>query len=147
MIGGILRPLFQTGIGPPPRDQIVVDTKLITNTTNHEIDHVIEAAEQCERLSVPQISELRPLERVLADWPAERQLFAAIERSDAPRIVLADGPPDRPRGLLVGPEGAWRGLSPTSIEAKPPLSSACGPSGRVAAGRTDVGVSPQPWCR
>ena len=70
----------------------------------------VEAAEQCERLTVPLLHPPRPLAALLSDWPRERRLFAAIERSDAPRIT----PTDEPRALLVGPEG---GFAPAELDA------------------------------
>ena len=68
----------------------------------------MEAAEQSERLTIPALYPPRRLAELLADWPADRKLVAAIERADAP-------PP--PRGLrraalLIGPEG---GFSPAEI--------------------------------
>jgi 16S rRNA (uracil1498-N3)-methyltransferase len=64
----------------------------------------IEAAEQCERLTVPRIAPLRPLADVLADWPPGRPLFAGLERDAA-----ATPPPAAPRhaALLIGPEGGF----------------------------------------
>jgi 16S rRNA (uracil1498-N3)-methyltransferase len=47
---------------------------------------------------------------LLSDWPAQRRLFAAIERSDAPPPAAAAGA----RALLVGPEG---GFTPAELEA------------------------------
>ena len=70
----------------------------------------IEAAEQSERLTVPQLHQARPLAALLSDWPSNRRLFAAVERSSALRIMPAHGP----RGLLVGPEG---GFTPAELEA------------------------------
>ncbi len=70
----------------------------------------VEAAEQCERLTVPVLHEARPLPAVLADWPDGRQLFAAVERSEAPPIAAARGR----TALLVGPEG---GFAPSELEA------------------------------
>jgi len=69
-----------------------------------------EAAEQCERLTVPRIAALRSLSDVLADWPAERALAAAIERSAAATLSPARGP----AALLVGPEG---GFTPAELDA------------------------------
>ena len=68
----------------------------------------MEAAEQSERLTIPALRPPCRLPDLLADWPADRPLIAAIERADAP-------PP--PRGLpcaalLIGPEG---GFSPAEI--------------------------------
>lgn len=63
----------------------------------------IEAAEQCERLTVPVVHPPRPLAAVLDAWPSDRELFAAVERADAPPI----GPARGLSGLLVGPEGGF----------------------------------------
>jgi 16S rRNA (uracil1498-N3)-methyltransferase len=70
----------------------------------------VEAAEQCERLTIPRLHAPRPLAAVLSDWPAERRLFAAIERIDAPPPTPVAGP----SALLVGPEG---GFSPAELDA------------------------------
>jgi 16S rRNA (uracil1498-N3)-methyltransferase len=84
------------------------------NTHRMNVDRLnaiaTEAAEQSERLTVPSIHQPRPLAALLSDWPAERRLFAAIERSNAARIPPAHGP----RALLVGPEG---GFSATELDA------------------------------
>ena len=68
----------------------------------------IEAAEQCERLTVPETSEPVTLGALLASWPGaqgERPLFAALERSAAAPLRPHHGP----AGLLVGPEGGFTG--------------------------------------
>jgi 16S rRNA (uracil1498-N3)-methyltransferase len=62
-----------------------------------------EAAEQCERLSVPDVRTPVALERLLKKWPTNRRLFTAMERTDSPRLRAANGS----AGLLVGPEGGW----------------------------------------
>jgi 16S rRNA (uracil1498-N3)-methyltransferase len=63
----------------------------------------VEAAEQSERLGVPEIHDPRPLAALLASWPAGRTLYAAIERGSAPMLA----PASSPAGLLVGPEGGF----------------------------------------
>jgi 16S rRNA (uracil1498-N3)-methyltransferase len=63
----------------------------------------IEAAEQCERLTVPGIRDMVDLKSLLRQWPAERPLVVAMERVAAPRPGFAAGPV----GLLVGPEGGF----------------------------------------
>jgi len=70
----------------------------------------IEAAEQCERLTLPVLQGIRPLTAALADWPADRRLLAAMERTDAPPMPVTKGP----CGLLVGPEG---GFAPAELDA------------------------------
>jgi 16S rRNA (uracil1498-N3)-methyltransferase len=69
----------------------------------------IEAAEQCERLTVPRIEPATRLPELLAGWPPDRPLFAAIERADAAMLRGHPGP----CGLLVGPEG---GFAPAELE-------------------------------
>ena len=62
-----------------------------------------EAAEQCERLTVPRLAAPVRLPELLAAWPQGRPLFAAVERSMTARLRAHDGP----AGLLVGPEGGF----------------------------------------
>ncbi|MCB8875561.1 16S rRNA (uracil(1498)-N(3))-methyltransferase [Acidisoma silvae] len=70
-----------------------------------------EAAEQCERLTVPVVHAPQPLDGLLRQWPNERALIAAVERDDA-------APPPPPissaAGLLIGPEG---GFDPRELDA------------------------------
>jgi 16S rRNA (uracil1498-N3)-methyltransferase len=63
----------------------------------------IEAAEQSERLTIPEIRPARQLHDVLAEWPAGRSLFVALERADARPLAPTSGP----AGLLIGPEGGF----------------------------------------
>ena len=66
----------------------------------------VEAVEQSERLTVPVLHPPRPLAGLLAAWPPERPLFAALERAAAPPVTSAHS---RPAGLLIGPEGGFAG--------------------------------------
>jgi 16S rRNA (uracil1498-N3)-methyltransferase len=63
----------------------------------------IEAAEQSERLTIPELRPARQLHDGLADWPADRALFVALERADAQPLTPGSGP----AGLLIGPEGGF----------------------------------------
>jgi 16S rRNA (uracil1498-N3)-methyltransferase len=60
-----------------------------------------EAAEQCERLTVPEVHQARPLAAALAAFPAGKRLAAAVERAAGPPPGAGD------HGLLVGPEGGF----------------------------------------
>jgi 16S rRNA (uracil1498-N3)-methyltransferase len=89
---------------------------LTEHTNTHRINEhrlaaiAIEAAEQCERLTIPQIRSPRPLAEMLADWPTSRAIFAAVERAAAQPIPAVRGP----AALLVGPEG---GFTPKELDA------------------------------
>jgi 16S rRNA (uracil1498-N3)-methyltransferase len=70
----------------------------------------IEAAEQCERLTIPTLRAPAKLHDLLATWPADRRIYAAIERANAPHLRSAAGL----AALLIGPEG---GFTPAEVEA------------------------------
>lgn len=72
-----------------------------------------EAAEQCERLTVPGVEEPRSLADVIANWPPSSMLAAAIERLDAPTVLGVAA------GLLVGPEGGFTPAELDLLRARP----------------------------
>lgn len=76
----------------------------------------IAAAEQCERLSVPELRPSQPLDRIVAAWPAERRLIWCDETGGGAPIaeVLGGFSADGPAAVLVGPEG---GFSETELDA------------------------------
>lgn len=86
-----------------------------TNVERVNVDrlaaNVREAAEQTERLSVPEVAEPRSLAAILGDWPAERPLIACAEAGEAVPIAdhLAGWPRDaeQPAAILTGPEGGF----------------------------------------
>ena len=82
--------------------------------------HTIEAAQQSERLTVPEIRQPEDLKALLAIWPATRRLIVCDETGRGEPIgpVLAQLPPG-PAALLVGPEG---GFDQTELDALAKLS-------------------------
>lgn len=70
--------------------------------------NVVEAAEQCGVLSVPEVDEPESLERALAAWPADRPLVFCDEGADLADPIDALRPlRGRPLGVLIGPEGGF----------------------------------------
>ncbi len=78
-----------------------------------------EAAEQCERLSLPEVGEARPLFDLMGDWPTARRLLVCSERGDARPLARvlegalggapegAAGASAAPWAILTGPEGGF----------------------------------------
>jgi 16S rRNA (uracil1498-N3)-methyltransferase len=82
--------------------------------------HAIEAAEQSERLSVPELRPPDALDRVLAAWPAKRSLIVCDESGVGEPIgEVAKRLTERPLAILVGPEG---GFDQTELDALTKLS-------------------------
>jgi 16S rRNA (uracil1498-N3)-methyltransferase len=82
--------------------------------------HAVAAAEQSERLSVPELHEPQALDRVLAGWSAARRLVVCDETGGGEPIGavvarLGVGP----TALLTGPEG---GFAETELDALEKLS-------------------------
>ncbi len=71
--------------------------------------HLMEAAEQCERLTVPDLMPPVPLDAALAGWPEDRILLFLDETREAPPLaeVVAALPPDAKLAVLIGPEGGF----------------------------------------
>ncbi len=74
----------------------------------------IEAAEQCERLSVPRVMPPVAFGKLLAEWPPQRRLLVCAEAGDAAPIAQAlhgvarEGLPGIASwAVMIGPEGGF----------------------------------------
>ena len=82
--------------------------------------NAIEAAEQSGRTDVPEAREPLPLEKLLANWPAERKLLFCDEAGDAPTIAEAlNSSRNEPWAILTGPEGGFDPKERETIRAVP----------------------------
>lgn len=72
--------------------------------------HAVEAAEQCGGTYVPEVTALQRLDRLLADWPKERQLMFCDEAEVGSAKMFSGAQAPGPWAILIGPEG---GFSPT----------------------------------
>jgi 16S rRNA (uracil1498-N3)-methyltransferase len=80
--------------------------------------NAIEAAEQSDRLSVPEIAKLVSLERLLTHWPADRRILFCDEAGEAPPIVEALAEPvSSASAVLTGPEGGFDPAERDAIRA------------------------------
>jgi 16S rRNA (uracil1498-N3)-methyltransferase len=98
--------------------------------------HAVEAAEQSERLSVPDLRAPERLGRLLATWPGARRLVVCDESgAGEPISDAAARLPPGPVALLVGPEG---GFDETELDAIGKLSfvTRVGLGPRVLRGET-----------
>lgn len=101
----------------------VVTARTQPERLNRERLHAlaIAAAEQSERLSVPEVRPAEPLTQILASWPAERRLVLCDESGAGAPIAAALGgfPAGAAAAVFVGPEG---GFAETELDALGKLS-------------------------
>ena len=71
--------------------------------------NVSEAAEQCGILSVPEVADDVPLQRLLAEWPTARTLIFCDEDAgvQSPVAALSAHTRGTPLAVLIGPEGGF----------------------------------------
>lgn len=82
--------------------------------------NAIEAAEQSDRLTVPDIREPVTLEKLLKDWPRERRIIFCDEGGDAQPIAKALATvTNLPCAILTGPEGGFDPAERDLVRAHP----------------------------
>ena len=68
---------------------------------------IIEAAEQTERLDIPELKERVSLADMLGEWGSPRHLIFADEAGDAPPAMATIADLTGPAAILIGPEGGF----------------------------------------
>jgi 16S rRNA (uracil1498-N3)-methyltransferase len=89
--------------------------------------YAVEAAEQCDRLTVPKVMEPSDLNDLAADWPDDRRLLVMDCRGGGTPLldvlsaigVLVAERRQQPPGLLVGPEGGFTAAELDDLAALP----------------------------
>lgn len=92
------------------------------NRLKHErlVANAIEAAEQCEVLSVPTVESEVTLEKLLDSWPSDRTLILADESAAAASPVEAlQALMGQKVGILIGPEGGFSDEERSRLRALP----------------------------
>ncbi len=97
-------------LGATDLHPIVTDHSDIRKINNERVRaQIIEAAEQCERLTVPTLHDLMPIDQKLSGWNDHCTVFVGVERAIAPLIralprAVFHG---RDCAILVGPAGGF----------------------------------------
>ena len=82
--------------------------------------NVVEAAEQCGVLAVPEVREAQKFERLLGEWDAGRRLiFCDEDFSTNNPLPALRGIAEKKIGLLVGPEGGFSEDERRTLRALP----------------------------
>ncbi|MER8765509.1 16S rRNA (uracil(1498)-N(3))-methyltransferase [Mesorhizobium sp. M0601] len=82
--------------------------------------NVVEAAEQCGILAVPELREAEKFERLLSNWDGERRLiFCDEDASTNNPLPALQAVRERKLGLLVGPEGGFSDEERKMLRALP----------------------------
>ncbi len=95
-----------------------------SNTSRFNLDranaNIIEASEQCRRLTIPDLRDAAPLSQILDSWPAGAKLIYCDEMRDCPPVA------DVLRQLagskivfLTGPEGGFSAAERTRLQTLP----------------------------
>lgn len=75
--------------------------------------NAVEAAEQCERLTVPDVDSPRKLEAILDAWPPNRHIMFCDESLNGEPVLTAlsnlrrNMPEPEPWAIFIGPEGGF----------------------------------------
>lgn len=78
---------------------------------------IIEAAEQCERMSLPVLEPLKPLPDILKSWNHDIPLYACIERGENAFLNTAFSTGNS--GFFVGPVGGLEEREIAQLEKNP----------------------------
>lgn len=81
--------------------------------------HAVEAAEQCGGTYVPQVCDLQKLDRLLADWPEDRQLMFCDEAEVGAGKALGAVAGHDKWAILIGPEGGFSEVERKRLHALP----------------------------
>ena len=82
--------------------------------------HATEAAEQCGATFVPEVADLQPLARLLAQWPEDRRLYWCDETALGQPATLT--PATGPAAILIGPEGGFSAEEAAKLRSRPDVT-------------------------
>jgi len=79
----------------------------------------VEAAEQCRRVSVPELHSMRSLQNILDSWPQDRRLLFCDEAGGPTPVEALGGSEPGPWAILIGPEGGFEREETETLRALP----------------------------
>ena len=80
--------------------------------------NTIEAAEQCNMVTVPEVLPPEPLDAVLANWDPSRRLIVCDEGAPiSDPLAALEAVPPGPLALLIGPEGGFTAAEAETLRA------------------------------
>jgi 16S rRNA (uracil1498-N3)-methyltransferase len=127
------------------RVQPVLAQRCVADKLNPERARAVmtEAAEQCARTALPELTEPAKLESLLRDWPPDRTLFFADEQGGEPAAAAFVANPG-PAALLIGPEGGFDDAERAAVRALPQARAiTLGP--RILRGETAAIAATSLW--
>ncbi|MCK0068852.1 16S rRNA (uracil(1498)-N(3))-methyltransferase [Kordiimonas laminariae] len=85
--------------------------------------NAVEAAEQCERLTVPTVAEPEKLDKLLDNWPEDRRIMFCDEdlsgRSAHQALAAQSNTTNEPWAIIIGPEGGFDENERNRIKSMP----------------------------
>jgi 16S rRNA (uracil1498-N3)-methyltransferase len=100
---------------------IITDRTVISRIPTERYEAIaIEAAEQCERLSVPKIHEAQKLDALLKNWNEHKHILLCAEQGEATPLASALASMNMPAyAVMVGPEGGFSEKEFSTLRALP----------------------------
>jgi 16S rRNA (uracil1498-N3)-methyltransferase len=102
---------------------------ILTNRTQHAKTnlgkmqaHIVEAAQQTERLCLPSIMPSQSLDECLGSWDPSRSLIMADEAGDCPPAHDVLKTMSGPAALMVGPEGGFTPIEREQLRDHPSVT-------------------------
>jgi 16S rRNA (uracil1498-N3)-methyltransferase len=98
-----------TELGVSVLQPVITRRTIVTRVNTQRMRaNAIEAAEQSDRLTVPEVRKPQSLEKLLTEWPKERRIVFADEGGEASPVAKALSDSSYPSwGVLIGPEGGF----------------------------------------
>jgi len=100
-------------LGAAKLQPVMTERTVVSRVNRHRLAaNAREAAEQSERLSLPEVTEPVSLTALLQDWPADRPLLYCAEAGEAAPLAevlrgYAESPVPPRHAILTGPEGGF----------------------------------------